>query len=153
MTHDEFMKTLRICSVGNSTDCDECPLHGSHDCHTDMARNALAELETAQNALKMQEDKMSEVAKKHDPVEIVRTVLVKGGYSVTVNPDGTVMCHPWCTEETLELPLVAKFLDNYIRRVEFNVPRMDDAFMEGGWEKVLRKAVEDGEFDDLGDDT
>ena len=86
-------------------------------------------------------------------IQTVKAALDKGGFSVTVNPDGTVMCHPWYAEEPLELPLVAKFLDNYIRRVEFNVPRMDETFMKGGWEKVLRKAVEDGEFNDLGDDT
>lgn len=85
-------------------------------------------------------------------LQTVKVALGNGGFSVTIQPDGTIICHPWCTEETLELPLVAKFLDNYIRRVEFNVPRMDETFMKGGWEKILRKAVEDGEFDDLGDE-
>lgn len=95
MTYDELIETLRICSVGTSTDCDACPLHSSHDCHTIMARNALAELERQEKALIMQEKKMSEIAKKYDPVEIVRTALVKGGYSVTVNPTGEVWLRPW----------------------------------------------------------
>lgn len=95
MTYVELMKTLRICSVGNSTDCDVCPLHSSHDCHTIMARNALAELERQEKALIMQEKKMSEIAKKYDPIEIVMTALNKGGYSVTVDPTGEVRLMPW----------------------------------------------------------
>lgn len=94
MTHDELMKTLKICSK-TTTDCDKCPLNTSTDCQTIMARNALAELETAQIVLKTQEDKMSEVAKKYDPVEIVRTALAKGGYSVTVDQTGEVYIRPW----------------------------------------------------------
>lgn len=97
MTYVELMKTLRICSVGNSTDCDACPLHNSHDCHTIMARNALAELEKAEKALIMQEKKMSEMAKKHDPIEIVMMALNKGGYSVTVTPDCEVRLMPWAS--------------------------------------------------------
>ena len=103
MTYNELMKTLRICSVGNSTDCDACPLHSSHDCHTIMARNALAELEKAEKALIMQEKKMSEIAKKYDPVEIVRTALVKGGYSVTVTPDGEVRMMPWDSTQWISM--------------------------------------------------
>lgn len=103
MTYVELMKTLRICSVGNSTDCDACPLHSSHDCHTIMARNALAELERQEKALIMQEKKMSELAKKYDPIEIVKTALVKGGYSVTVTPDGEVRMMPWDSTQWISM--------------------------------------------------
>lgn len=94
MTYDELMKTLKICSVGNTTDCDACPLHSSHDCHTIMARNALAELERQEKALIMQEKKMSEIAKKYDPIEIVMTALDKGDQHIMVSPDGSVSMWP-----------------------------------------------------------
>lgn len=89
MTYVELIKTLKICSVGNSTDCDACPLHSSHDCHTIMARNALAELETAQIALKMQGD-----AKHHDTLETVKLALDKGDQHIMVSPDGSVSMWP-----------------------------------------------------------
>ena len=94
MTYDELMKTLKICSVGNATDCDECPLHRSADCHTIMARNALAELETSQIALRSAFKTQGD-AKHHDTLETVKLALDKGGYSVTVAPDGKVRMMPW----------------------------------------------------------
>lgn len=94
MTYEELMKTLKICSVGNATDCDECPLHRSADCHTIMARNALAELETSQIALKSALKTQGD-AKHHDTLETVKLALDNGRYSVTVTPDGDVSMMPW----------------------------------------------------------
>lgn len=111
MTFDEIKKGLECHAAGDI--CSTCPFVGSAHCSENMARAALDALDT----------KAEPLDQRQMALKTVMMALDKGGFSVTVNPDGTVMCHPWYAEETLELPLVAKFLDNYIRRVEFNVPR------------------------------
>jgi hypothetical protein len=68
-----------------------------------MARNALAELERQEKALIMQEKKMSEIAKKYDPIEIVMKALDKGGYSVTVDPTGEVRMMPWASTQWISM--------------------------------------------------
>lgn len=93
MTYDELMETLRICSVGNSTDCDACRLHGSHDCHTIMARAALDVLNT----------KNQPFDQRQMALKTVEMALDKGGYSVTVTPDGEVRMMPWDSTQWISM--------------------------------------------------
>lgn len=82
MTYDEMKKALECHADGNG--CDECPCFNSSNCSWDMARAALDFI-----------NKDEQLRQRQRVLEMVKMALVKGGYSVTVNPDGEVRMMPW----------------------------------------------------------
>ena len=84
MTIDELKKALECHS--EDADCRECPLYKSSGrCIRDMARAALDALNTKDKPLDQ----------RQMALKTVMMALDKGGYSVTVTPDGEVRMMPW----------------------------------------------------------
>ena len=84
MTIDELKRALE-CHAEKDW-CDKCPLQESKNCSMDMAREALKLLDQRQMALKT-----------------VMMALDKGGYSVTVTPDGEVRMLPWDSTQWISM--------------------------------------------------
>ena len=83
MTYDAIRATLKHCA--RDKECWKCILANESNCYQKLSRNVLDLL-----------DRMEDTNKHRNTIlQTVEAALDNGGYSVTVNPDGTVMLHPW----------------------------------------------------------
>lgn len=83
MTIDELKRALE-CHAKDDC-CSVCPFNDSENCSEDMALAALDALDT----------KAEPLDQRQMALKTVMMVLDKGGYSVTVTPDGEVRMMPW----------------------------------------------------------
>lgn len=84
MTYVE-MKTALECHAKKKYCCEECPINTDDDCSIDLAKKVLEVL----NA------KAEPLDQRQMVLKTVMMALDKGGYSVTVTPDGEVRMMPW----------------------------------------------------------
>lgn len=83
MTIDELKRALE-CHAKDDC-CSVCPFNDSENCSEDMALAALDALDT----------KAEPLDQRQMALKTVMMALDKGGYSVTVTPDGEVRMMPW----------------------------------------------------------
>ena len=84
MTIDELKRALE-CHAKDDCCCSVCPFNDSENCSEDMALAALDALDT----------KAEPLDQRQMALKTVMMALDKGGYSVTVTPDGEVRMMPW----------------------------------------------------------
>ena len=80
----------------------------------------------------------------------IEAALNKGNQHIMIgSANGVTNVSIW-PDDSVGIKDVAQWLDEHVRRTEFNDRDHDAVFAMQGWEGLLRLAIEDGEFD--GDD-
>ena len=91
MTIDELKRALE-CHAKDDC-CSVCPFNDSENCSEDMALAALDALDT----------KAEPLDQRQMALKTVMMALDKGGYSVTVTPDGEVRMIPWASTQWISM--------------------------------------------------
>lgn len=91
MTIDELKRALE-CHAKDDC-CSVCPFNDSENCSEDMALAALDALDT----------KAEPLDQRQMALKTVMMALDKGGYSVTVTPDGEVRMMPWDSTQWISM--------------------------------------------------
>ena len=90
---------------------------------------------------------MSRIMREGVIVETVKAAMAKGRQHISLSirdEDASISIWP---DDSLTVKEIAKWLDNVLFHAEFADTEKQRIKVDDGWEAVIRKAIEDGEFD------